>query len=151
MLTLARAFALCALFGRLRYQLLAVALAIGAAVAIVTSQSRGSVVSAVIVVVAFRIMSGIAVAGVVRFVVINSFVSDQGSTAFRYKGLGPANLLETTNGARRGGPFEAVNYTIGHFPLGAGLAVAGPAASQPDGSVYTNTLNARSEFSFLVL
>ncbi len=161
-LAIAGAFALCALVGRLRYQLLAVALAIGATVAILTSQGRGAVVCAVITVIAFALMTatsrkrtatvmGIAVAGLVCYAVISSVVTDQGASSFRYKGLDPASLIQTTNASRKGFVTDTVWNTIRHYPLGAGLAVAGPAAGQPGGSPLTNTLNAESEFSFMAL
>ena len=45
-----------------------------------------------------------------------------------------------------------MSSAISQYPLGAGLGTAGPAAATGlGGSALTNTLNAESEFSFLVI
>src|SRR5262249_13750647 len=99
--------ALASLFTRLRYLLFAVAMAIGATIAIVTSQGRGAIVCAVIVVLTYGLLSatsrgrvtrllGLAIAGVVAVLVAQSIIG-RGSAANRYKGLSTANILQTAD------------------------------------------------------
>lgn len=161
-LALAGGLALGSLVDRRRYQLLAVALTIGAAVAVLTSQGRGVVVCAVASVVAYGLLSatsqrrtaaivGIVLAGATSYYVIDTIVSSQGSSAFRYEGLTPSKLLDTTGTARVNG-LGAISDAVTQYPLGAGLAVAGPASGTVSGGTQlTGTINAESEFSFMTL
>lgn len=162
MIALPGALALIALGRRRREQLLAVVLAIGATAGVVTSQGRGTVVCAVLAVVAYGVLSattrrqvaaifGIAVGGLVCFLVVNAIVSNEGASAFRYHGLNPSELIDTTNAARGGDPLTPIIDAAKNYPLGAGLAVAGPASGQAGGTELTGRLDAESEYSFALL
>jgi hypothetical protein len=154
-------FALASLARRLRYLLFAVAMAIGALTAVITSQGRGVVVCSVVIVLAYALLTmtsrgrargllGLAVAGIVGLLVIQSIVGSVGSSTLRYGGLSASRIVQTTATARPG-TTAAIATAITSYPLGAGLATAGPASATPGGTELTYVANAESEFSFLTL
>ncbi|HEY6887602.1 MAG TPA: hypothetical protein VI300_07480 [Solirubrobacter sp.] len=166
------AFALGALLAmiargrRLRYLLLAAALATFVVTAIVTSQGRGAVVSAAIILIAyggFTIAAGgrlvallsIGATALVAVAVFQGVLSSTGSSGgagdtFRYSGLASSRIVQTTTVAR-GGSFEAIPENLVKYPFGAGLAVAGPASGAPGGTPLSGTIDAESWFSFMVV
>ena len=162
-LALGGAFALSSLTFRIRYRLMALLLGAGALAAIITSQGRGVLVSAVATALAYGVMtatsqrrlanlSGLAVTALVAYFVITSIVGGAGGNAFRYQGLSAAKILATTTSSGgRPGQLHAIGVAAYSYPLGAGLGTAGPAASTGGASSIAGTVNAESEFSFLIL
>lgn len=161
---LAGILALAALYPARRYRAFALLMAVGAAVAVVTSQGRGVLISSVIIVLAFIALTATArnrlasllglllVAGVVGLTV-EAVLGSAGSAGVRYQGLSPSSLLATTNHAR-GRSFAAIPHNMLTYPFGAGLGTGGPASgSTPGASALTNsgTVDTETEFSFLVV
>ncbi len=156
--------ALASLFGRgrLRYLLFAVAMAIGATTAVVTSQGRGIIVGSIAVLVAFgalaatsrgrvTVLLGCGLAAVVSVLALQAVVGSFGSSDLRYQGLTPAAFAQTADSAR-GKSLAHIPGTLASYPLGAGLATAGPASgTAPGGSKLTGVLDAENEFLFLTL
>jgi hypothetical protein len=153
--------ALAARLSRLRYLLLAVAMAIGATLAVVTSQGRGAVVAAAIVVFAYAVLAtrsrgglktvlGIGVGALVGVLVIAAVVGSVGSSSLRYQGLSASRIVQTTDSAR-GSSIAQIPWTIAHYPLGAGLATAGAASGTAGGSELTGALDAETWYSFMTL
>jgi hypothetical protein len=155
------ALASLALSRRRRHLLFAIAMAIGAVTAIVTSQGRAVIVVSIIVALAYGLLTatsrgrvtsllGLAVAGLVSVVVIQAIVGTVGSPALRYQGLTTSTLLHTTSKAR-GKSLADIPRTIVRYPLGAGLATAGPASGAPGATQLTGGVDAENEFSFMTL
>ncbi|HZV73363.1 MAG TPA: hypothetical protein VFF79_06575 [Conexibacter sp.] len=154
--------ALASLFTRMRYLLLAVVLAIGASTAIITSQGRGVIVCSVIVVLAYGLLTatsqgrvtsllGLGLAAVVSFFVVQAIVGSSGSSALRYQGLSPSTFVQTADTAR-GKSIARIPGNLVKYPLGAGLATAGPASGvAPGASKLTGAVDAESELSFLTI
>jgi hypothetical protein len=153
--------ALASLFTRVRYLLFAVAMAIGATTAIITSQVRGVVVAGVIVVLAYGLLTamsrgrvasllGIAVGVLVSFFVIQGIVGAVGADALRYEGLSTSRILKTT-GEARGESLAAIPDNMADYPLGAGLGTAGPASGVAGGSELVGEVDAESWFSFMTI
>jgi hypothetical protein len=150
--------------GRRRYLLFAVAMALGAVLAIVTSQDRGVILSSVIVLLAFggltvtarnRLTSlvGLVLAAAATFLVVQAILGSVGASQLRYQGLSPSSILHTTSTAR-GKSIAAVPNNLVTYPFGAGLATAGPASgSAPGASQLTQqgNVNTETEFSFLTV
>lgn len=153
--------ALASLFTRLRSLLFAVAMALGAIIAIVTSQGRGVVVCSFVIVIAYGLLTatsrgrltgllGLGVAALVAFFVVQAITGSAGSGAFRYQGLTTSSIVHTTDQAR-GKSLARIPSTLATYPFGAGLAVAGPASGAPGGSSLAGRLDAENEFSFMTL
>jgi glycosyltransferase involved in cell wall biosynthesis len=144
------------------YAAMALVLAGGLVLAVVTSQGRGVVVAAFIAVFAFVSMSvtarrlvpmlaGIGVAAVIAVFVVSSVADGGGKGAFsRYDSIAPTKLLSTTK-SDRGGALSVVPGYIADYPFGHGLASGGPATGFFRGNAADATLSAESEFSFLVI
>ena len=142
-----------------RQALLAAALTPGAVVAIVTSQSRGVVVVAVVAVMVFaalallagqalRIALGGLVAVILAFSAISFVGSESGDGAFyRYESVKPSKLFGTTVDSRSRTIAEIPDY-VRLFPLGAGIGSVGPAASFEGEPL---PLNAESQFTFMIV
>jgi hypothetical protein len=145
---------------RPKYAAAAIALSLGVVTAIATSQGRGVVVAAFVMVFAYALLSitskrlvptlaGIAVGGLVVVLVLSAVGHDSGSVTFaRYQSITPGNLLTTTQ-ENRGGALSIVSTYASEFPFGHGLATTGPAQSAGGGA--KNTFSGESEFAFLVL
>ncbi|MBV9357981.1 MAG: hypothetical protein JO023_20920 [Chloroflexi bacterium] len=163
-LALAGVLALAALYPSRRYRLLALLMAAGATIAVVTSQGRGVLISSVIIVAAFIALTFTArnrIASLVGLVLVAAVVAgaaeavlgSAGSAGVRYQGLSPSSLLSTTNHAR-GRSFAAIPHNLVTYPFGAGLGTGGPASgSAPGASALTQsgTVDTETEFSFLVV
>lgn len=147
---------------RPRHLLFAALMAIACATAIVTSQGRGAVVAGFVVVFAYGVMMatsrgrltgllGLAVAGLVSLAVVQAITGDGADgPAFRYAGLGGSSIIQTTEEAR-GKSIRSIPSTMAEYPLGAGLAVAGPASKTPGATELTGTVDAETQFSFMTL
>ena len=160
-LSIGGVLAFASLFRRIRYLLLAVALAAIATIAVVTSQGRGAVVCSIVVALAFvllvsrargRVTSTVGVALVVGLaaVVAQSVISSAGSSAFRYQGVTTSGILTTTQQAR-GKSLARVPDTLATYPLGAGLGIGGPAAGVSGGPALDGQVDAENEISFATL
>jgi hypothetical protein len=159
-LALGGILALGSLRRRRRYLLFAVAMAIGAGTGILTSQARSAVVCAIVGVVAYALLTAtsrhrvrallpVAIAGAVALLIVPSILGTTGQSGrFRYAGLSPAKLVQTTNKARAGNAGKIVDM-MRSYPLGAGLATAGPAALTVSGGTdLTYEVDAESQFAF---
>ena len=159
-LALAGILAIAALRRRRRYLLFAVAMAMAAVTGILTSQARSAVVCAVVVVLAYVLFSAasrnrvrallpVAVAGAVALLVVPSIIGSAGDSGrFRYAGLSPAKIVQTTNKARAGNAGRIMDM-MGRYPVGAGLATAGPAAlTVSGGTELIYEVDAESQFAF---
>ena len=153
--------ALASLFTRVRYLVFAVAMAVAATTAVVTSQTRGAVACAIAVALAYGLLAatsrgraaslvGLAAAGVVALFVVQGIVGSIGTTSLRYEGLTGGRIVATTANAR-GDSVAAIPDNIVHHPLGVGLGVAGPASATPGGNELVNAVDAETAPSFLVL
>jgi hypothetical protein len=160
-LALAGAFALASLRLSLGYRLFAVLLGIGAITAIITSQGKAVIVAAVVTVAVYgaltattrrraSALAGLAIGIIVSYSAVTAIVPSTGGNAYRYQGLSASKILDTAS-QERPGQLGAIGSAIADYPLGAGLGTAGPAAGAAGASSLTNTLNAESEFSFLVI
>jgi hypothetical protein len=136
-------------------------MAIGAVTAIVTSQGRAVIVCSIVVALAYGLLTatsrgrvtsllGLAVAALVSVFVIQAIVGKAGSPALRYQGLTTSTLLQTTDKAR-GKSLADIPRTMARYPLGAGLATAGPASGAPGATVLTGSVDAENQFSFMTL
>jgi hypothetical protein len=148
-------------FGRLRHLLFAAAMALGVVIAIVTSQGRGAVVAAMIVVVSYGVLTatsgrrlasllGVVVVGLVAFAIVESIVGAEGSASLRYEGLSSSRILQTTTEAR-GSSLAAIPENIAEYPFGAGLGTAGPASSVAGAPAAAGLADAESWYSFMTL
>ena len=147
---------------RMRYLVFAAIMAIGTTVAIITSQSRGVVIGSVVILLAFglltatsrdrlRVLLALGLAVAVAFLITDAVISSQGSSALRYGGLSPSSLVHTADKAR-GRSLSRIPHNLVSYPLGAGLAAAGPASgTAPGASTLTGNIDAENEFSFLVV
>jgi hypothetical protein len=148
---------------RPRYALVAIAMSVGLVTAVVTSQGRGVVIAAFVMLLAYVSLSvtskrlvptlaGIAVAGAVVAIVVSTVGGQQGSTLSRYDSIAPTKVLATT-GESRGGSLALVPVYIQRFPFGHGLGTGGPATGFAQGERDPNaeSFSAESEFSFMVL
>lgn len=153
--------ALASLSPRLRYLPFAAVMAVGAVTAIVTSQGRAVVVGGVVIALAYGILNatsrgrlagllGLAAGGLITVLVAQSIIGGSGSSAFRYEGLGVSSIVQTTDDAR-GDSLASIPSTMAAYPLGAGLAVAGPASGAPGGTELTGVVDAETQFSFMTL
>jgi hypothetical protein len=146
----------------MRYLLFAAVMALGATTAIITSQGRGVIVGGVIIVLVFGLLTatsrtratsllGLTLATLVSFFVVQAIIGSAGSTALRYQGLSPSSFVQTTNKAR-GKSIAKIPQNLANFPLGAGLATAGPASgTAPGASALTGNVDTETEFSFLTV
>jgi hypothetical protein len=137
-------------------------MALGATTAIVTSQGRGVIVSGVIIVLVFGLLTatsrsrassllGLALAALVSFFIVQAIVGSAGSSALRYQGLSPSSFVQTTNKAR-GKSIAAIPRNVARYPLGAGLATGGPASGSVSGaSALTGNVDTETELSFLTV
>jgi hypothetical protein len=166
----AAALAICGILvlagfsARRRYLLFAVVMALGAIVAIVTSQNRGVVVSSIVIVLAFGFLAttsrnrvtsiaGLLLAAVAVVFIVQAIAGTVVSGGLRYRGLTPGSLVQTTSKAR-GQSIGAIPHNFVSYPVGAGLATAGPASGSTSGASLI-TINANvdteTEFSFLIV
>jgi hypothetical protein len=160
-LALGGILALASLSTHRRYLLFAVAAGAGATLAIVTSQGRAAIVAAVLILIAFILLSatsrtrvtsllGLTLAVAVSVFVVQAVVGSVSSSGLRYHSLGPTSLVQTTSQAR-GKSIAAIPHNMVTYPFGAGLGVAGPATSSPGGSALAGNVDAENEWSFLTL
>lgn len=150
---------------RIWYAIIAAGLSIGVLTAIITSQGRSVLLSAIAAVFAYALLSvsakrliptlaGLAVGAAVLALVVSAVQSSVGDDALeRYGSITPSKVLSTTSESR-GGAIAVVPDYMRRFPFGHGLGTGGPAtgfgksAEQLEASAG---LSAESAFSFTVL
>ena len=155
--------ALAAFSRRRRYQAFAVVAALGAALAVITSQDRGVIVGSVIILLSFALLiatsrnrftslAGLALAGIATVIVIQVIIGSVDTSQVRYQGLSPSSLLQTTSKAR-GKSIALIPHNLVTYPFGAGLGTGGPAISAPGASQVTlaHPPDIETEFSFLTV
>jgi hypothetical protein len=153
--------ALASLLTRPRYVLFAALMAIGVAAAVATSQGRAVIVCAFAVPIAYGLLTatsrgrmtgllGLCIAVLAGALVYQAVVATVGSRGVRYGELSTQRILESTEEAR-GESLAAIPQNVVDYPLGAGLATAGPASETPGKSELTGVLDAESELSFMTV
>jgi len=130
-------------------------------IAVITSQARVVVVSAVLSVLIFAALATAArrivptmlvlvLALGLAFAAVSLFVSGREDATFRnYDTVTPGRLVDTTFAYRKDTIKQVPDY-IREFPLGAGLGTGGPGAGFT-GFEPTRKLNAESEWTYLLI
>lgn len=132
---------------------------IGATVAVLTSQSRSAVITAVVMVLAmFGLMAvgrrakqtiiGICLATVVCAIVVVALDSENSGTFYRYSSIAPNKAVSTLQESRSG-TWASIPQYMHEIPLGAGIGSGGPAAGLWDSRPVV--WNAESQFTFLIV
>jgi len=132
---------------------------IGAAVGVVVGESRSSLISAIVALLAMlgliavgrqakRALIGICLTAATIGVAIVAIGSFDTNAFYRYGSIAPNRVVSTTYSSRQATWATTLQY-IGEIPLGAGLGTVGPAAGKAGGKL-TNW-NAESQFSFLIV
>ena len=165
-LALPMLLALLATRGPRHQSLLVLLLGAGAILAIASSQSRSSVLEAVVVVLAFsalammgrrsaRALGALVLVAALAFLVgstINSS-TDEG-TWDRYESIAPDRVLDTTY-EYRADDFSRISTYVTEFPLGAGLGTVGAASAFGGGERPLETrgvdFNGETQFNFLAI
>ncbi len=159
MLSIGAALALLFLGASSPIRWLGLLLCFGPPLAVITGQSRSTLIAAILAVVFFMVLAtstrrlvpalAALLAGMlITAAVINVVASHAGSSIFdRYATVTPANLGATTQQSRGGSidiiPNEAVDY-----PLGGGLGSVGPASAFAGGA--SQRLNGETQFTFYI-
>jgi len=145
---------------RRRIPLLAAGLVL-AVVGLATSQSRTAVVTAAVAVLCFLLLTvtsrrGLvavlmtAVLGVATYAGVTTLFGGVTSAANRYSSIAPTKVISTTVNYRAT-TLEVIPTYIVDYPLGAGIGEKGPAGASSVGGSATNSLDAESEPTFLIL
>jgi O-Antigen ligase len=131
----------------------------GAVVGVLTSQSRGAVITAVVMVLAMlgltavgrqakRSVIALCVAAAVCGVAVMAVDSYDSDIFYRYSSIAPSKALATTQESRAG-TWAAIPDYMREIPLGAGIGSGGPAAGLWD--TRPVVWNAESQFTFLIV
>lgn len=132
---------------------------IGAVVAVLTSQSRSAVITAVVMLLAMlallamggqakRSFIGICLAVAVCGIAVLAVESYDADTFFRYRSITPNRAVSTLQESRSG-TWAAIPQYLREIPFGAGIGSAGPAAGLWD--TRPIEWNAESQFTFLIV
>jgi hypothetical protein len=151
---------------RFRLAVLALVAAPFIVAAAVTSQTRVAVVSAIVAVVVYVVLTatsrrvigvvlGVAVLGVAGYAIGHALTSGDaagsGPAFSRYDSIAPGSVVGTTVDYRKDTLALIPDY-IASFPLGAGIGSVGPAGSSDVfGGPRQLSLNAESEYNFLLI
>lgn len=138
---------------------LLLALLVLAAVGVLTSQSRSTLITTVVIALAFvalmtvsgqarRVVLPVVLVGVLASLALLVVGSRDDGALFRYRSITPDRLVQTTIESRRG-TLGLVPEYMREFPFGAGIGSVGPAAGTIGGSTK-NQPNAESQFTFLI-
>lgn len=139
--------------------LLCIPLMVLAVIGVISSQSRGTLITALVAALAFvglvvasrqasRVILSLVATGVLVFVAVTIVTGNDKDALFRYRSITPDRIVQTTIDSRSG-TFSAIPQYLGEFPLGAGIGSVGPAA----GTVGVGTRNrpsAESQFTYLI-
>jgi hypothetical protein len=139
---------------------LAMLLAGGPVLAVVTSQGRSIVIGTVFAALAAIALTtatrrvvptvcGVALAGIIGFLVLSHVASSsrQGNAFERYATIAPSKLLKSTDKSR-GGSIQRIPQLAADFPVGGGIGSVGPASTFAGGG--RTGLDGETEFSFLL-
>lgn len=139
-----------------------VALAAALAVAgVFTAQGRAVVVCAIVVLLAYALLGAtsrravttlgavLAVAAV-GFLAASVITGSSQSPTLRSATLSPTNLFSSVS-SNRGGSLASIPRYFVHYPLGAGLGVAGPAVGTAGAPPLAGVLDAENEVSFAMI
>lgn len=140
---------------RTKERLLIAVLLFLATVGVITSQSRASILSCVIGLLALaamlasshdgrRVVTGLAVLG--AFIAVAVSLLSSNSFA-RYSSIAPSNLANTVS-TSRSGSFSVIGKYLVEFPFGAGIGSSGPAYGQFGAS--KNTTDGEGQIPFLI-
>jgi O-Antigen ligase len=133
---------------------------VGAIVGVITSQSRGSLITAVVMVLAMfgllaigrqakQTIIGVFAAAAVCCVAVLAIDSYGSSDPFfRYQSITPTEAIPTLQ-EERSGTWAAIPEYMREIPLGAGIGSGGPAAGIWD--TRQVEWNAESQFTFLIV
>jgi hypothetical protein len=136
-------------------------LGVGVVLALLTSQTRLSVILGAIAALAFvalstfsrqrlRVLAGVSLTLVLVWAGVSFLSSQAGVGVFdRYKSIAPSRVLETAIDYKTP-TFHATGDYLTRFPVGAGLGSVGPAAVFAGGPSREN-VDGESEFNFLLV
>lgn len=136
-------------------------LAVGVVLAVLTSEARVHVVTSVLAVIAFGVLTlagrlggktllGISVGLTIAIAAIAFVLSSTGQSSFsRYESIASPEQAVVTAYEYRGGVIAEVPNYVKDIPFGAGLGSRGPGGSFGGGS--QNTLNGESEPTYLLI
>lgn len=136
-----------------------VPLMVMALIAVITSQSRSAIVTAVVAALAFvglavvsrqasRVILSLVVAGILVFISVTIVTDGDKDALFRYRSITPDQIVQTTIDSRSS-TLALIPKYMGDFPLGAGIGSVGPAAGTI-GISGRNAPSAESQFTFLI-
>jgi hypothetical protein len=122
---------------------------------VLTSQSRASIISAVVGLLAFgavlaasrdgrRVVTGMAVVGAIVALAVSML---SGGALSRYSSIAPSHLANTVSSSRAD-TFSLIPTYITAFPFGAGIGSSGPAWKQYGAA--DNTISGESQITFLI-
>jgi O-antigen ligase len=156
------AFAILSLAGNRRLKIVAGLLAVGIALAVVTSQARVAIVGAVLSILAFMLLAtssrrlfrlggGLAIGLTIAYIAISALTSGSNSHLFdRYTSIAPDKVVNTSVSYRSDTFGKSLPKYLANYPLGAGIGKTGPAANSAGGTGGKG-LNAESEPNYAVL
>jgi hypothetical protein len=132
-----------------------------AVVGVATSQARVDVVSAAVAVMFFLLLAATsrggaaavviaALLGLVIYFGLTTVFSTVTSSSNRYSSIAPTKVISTTI-AYRGSTLALIPTYLAAYPLGAGIGTTGPAGGSSVGGSVASSLNAESEFNFLII
>lgn len=134
---------------------------VGSAVAVITSESRTNILTAIATLIAAMaliavgrdtkraITAALLAAGVV--VIAVAVIGSSNSGAFyRYSSITPSKLGSTIYSSRSG-TWSTIPKYIVQIPFGAGLGKVGSAAGKAGGKLSEATWNGETEFDFLIV
>ena len=159
-LALGGILALGSIPGRRRYLILAAIAGAAAVAGVVTSQGRAVIVSSVVVVLAYALLTftsrravatllGLVAVAAITFVTV-SVIESSHSAVFRYKGVTTSQIISTTANAR-GLSISRIPKNLIDHPLGGGLGVGGPSQGVSGAPALAGVADAETEFSFATL
>jgi hypothetical protein len=139
---------------------LALGLAAGTALAVITSQARVSVLTSIVALGIYLLMTttarkwvatalAVGVGALLTWLVVAAIASGTYAGIFdRYETIAPSRVVSTAVTYRQATIATIPKYMF-EFPLGAGLGTVGPGASTPGGN--SRDLNGESQFTFLLI
>ncbi len=132
-----------------------------AVVGVATSQARVDVVSAVVAILFFLLLAAtsrggtaaVVIAGLLGLVIyfgLTTVFATVTSSSNRYSSIAPTKVISTTINYR-GSTLALIPTYLVDFPLGDGIGSTGPAGGSSVGGSVASSLNAESEFNFLII
>ena len=133
---------------------------VGAAVGVLTSQSRSSVITAIVALMAMlglmavggqakRALLALCIVVATAGTAVVAIGSYNSATFYRYTSIAPGQAASTVYDSRSATWSLTLTY-MSRIPFGAGLGTVGPAAGKA-GAVASNNWDAESQFTFLIV